>query len=153
MTMASYLPGMMDPATPEVRRFAQRLLAEEAALGRASGANGPVVLRVCEKLRRPLMTLAGSAGFNSLLFRALTLAQKQAPILRDVKVGADGLLKGLGDIARDPQNHLAEAEMLLLAEKIGLLFIFIGQALTLRLTNDIWPNASFDTEGGRKKEA
>jgi hypothetical protein len=99
------------------------------------------------------MTLAGSAGFNSLLFRALTLAQKQAPILRDVKVGADGLLKGLDDIDRDPHNHLAEAEALLLAEKIGLLFIFIGQALTLRLTNDIWPDASFDTEDGREKEA
>jgi hypothetical protein len=142
---------MMDPATPEVRRFAQRLLAEEAGLGRASGANGLVVLRVCEKLRRPLVTLAGSAGFNSLLFRALTLAQKQAPILRDVQIGADGFLKGLDDIERDP--HLAEAEVLLLAEKIGLLFIFIGQALTLRLTNDIWPNASFITEDGRDKEA
>jgi hypothetical protein len=79
----------MDPATPEVRRFAQRLLAEEAALGRASGATGPIVLRVCDKLRRPLITLAGSAVFKSLLFRALTLAQKQAPILRDVQVGAD----------------------------------------------------------------
>jgi hypothetical protein len=142
---------MIDPATPEVRRFAQRLLAEEAGLGRASGGNGPVVLRVCEKLRRPLVTLAGSAGFNSLLFRALTLAQKQAPILRDVQIGADGFLKGLDDIERDP--HLAEAEVLLLAEKIGLLFIFIGQALTLRLTNDIWPNASFITEDGRDKEA
>jgi hypothetical protein len=99
------------------------------------------------------MTLAGSAGFNSLLFRALTLAQKQAPILRDVRLGADGLLKGLDDIDRDLHNQLAEAEALLLAEKIGLLFIFIGPALTLRLTNDIWPNASFDTEDGREKEA
>jgi hypothetical protein len=144
---------MIDPATPEVRRFAQRLLAEEATLGSASGGNGPVVLRVCEKLRRPLTTLAGSAGFNSLLFRALTLAQKQAPILREVQVDADGHLKGLDAIDRDPHNHLAEAESLLLAEKIGLLFIFIGPALTLRLTNDIWPNASFVIEDGREKEA
>ena len=147
--MAMPLIAVRDPATPEVRRFVQQLLAEEAAMG----ANGPVVLRVCEKLRRPLITLTGSAGFNSLLFRALTLAQKQAPILRDVKVANDGLLKGLGDIARDPQDHLAEAEALILAEKIGLLFIFIGQALTLRLTNDIWPNASFEIEEGREKEA
>ena len=146
--MATHLIAVRDPATPEVRQFVQQLLAEEAAMGGKS----PVVLRVCEKLRRPLMTLAGSAGFNSLLFRALTLAQKQAPILRDVKVGTDGLLTGLDDID-DPQNHLAEAETLLVAEKIGLLFIFIGQALTLRLTNDIWPNASFETEGGREKEA
>jgi hypothetical protein len=145
--------GMIDPATPQVRRFAQQLLAEEATLGSGSGRNGPVVLRVCEKLRRPLMTLAGSAGFNSLLFRALTLAQKQAPILREVQLDADGLLKGLDAIDRDPHNHLAEAEVLLLAEKIGLPFIFIGQALTLRLINDIWPNASFVIEGGREKEA
>jgi hypothetical protein len=144
---------MTDPATPEVRRFAQRLLVEEAKLGPAPGSNGPVVLRVCEKLRRPLMTLAGSAGFNSLLFRALTLAQKQAPILRDVQVGADGFLKGLDAIDRDPYNRLAEAEALLLAEKIGLLFLFIGQPLTLHLTNDIWPNASFVSEDGREKEA
>jgi hypothetical protein len=147
--VAMTLIAVRDPATPEVRRFVQQLLAEEAAMG----ANGPVVLRVCEKLRRPLITLTGSAGFNSLLFRALTLAQKQAPILRDVQVGAEGLLKGLDDIDRGPQNQYAEAEVLLLAEEIGLLVIFIGQASILRLTNDVWPNAFFDIEDGREKEA
>jgi hypothetical protein len=151
--MAKHLIGMLDPATPEVRRFAQQLLAAEAAMGGTSAANGPVVLRVCEKLRRALVTLAGSAGFNSLLFRALALAQKQAPILLPVRVGADGILKGLEDIDRGPHNHYVEADALLLAEKIGLLVIFIGQGLTLRLTNDIWPNASFDIEDGREKEA
>jgi hypothetical protein len=150
--MAKHLIGMLDPATPEVRRFAQQLLAAEAAMGGNSAANGPVVLRVCEKLRPPLVTLAGSAGFNSLLFRALALAQKQTPILLPVRVGADGILKGLDDIDRGPHNHV-EADALLLAEKIGLLVIFIGQGLTLRLTNDIWPNASFDSEDGREKEA
>jgi hypothetical protein len=144
---------MIDPATPEVRRFTQRLLAEEAILGSASGGRESVVLRVCEKLRRPLMTLVGSAGFNSLVFRALTFAQKQAPILREVQVDADGFLKGLDAIDRDPHNHLAEAEALLLAEEIGLLFIFVGQSLTLRLTTDIWPNASFVIEDGRENES
>jgi hypothetical protein len=148
-----HLSGMLDPATPEVRRFAQRLLAEEAAMCGASDAKSPTVLRVCEKLRRAVVTLAGSAGFNSLLFRALALAQKQAPILRDVQVDADGLLKGLDDIDRGPQNQYAEAEVLLLAEEIGLLVIFIGQASTLRLTSDVWPNVSFDIEDGREKEA
>jgi hypothetical protein len=151
--VAMHLIGLLDPATPEVRRFAQRLLAEEAAMGGASDAKGPTVLRVFEKLRRAVVTLAGSAGFNSLLFRALALAQKQAPILRDVQVGAEGLLKGLDDIDRGPQNQYAEAEVLLLAEEIGLLVIFIGQASILRLTNDVWPNAFFDIEDGREKEA
>ena len=38
-------------------------------------------LRVGEKLRRPLSTLAGTAGYRSLIARALTLAKKEVPSL------------------------------------------------------------------------
>jgi hypothetical protein len=53
-----------------------------------------VAFRVCEKLRRPLTTLAGAIGFQSLILRALTLAKREAPSLSAVEVTADGSLTG-----------------------------------------------------------
>ena len=47
-------------------------------------------MRVYEKLRRHLSAIAGVAAFQSLAFRALTLAKSEAPCLSAVQVSADG---------------------------------------------------------------
>jgi hypothetical protein len=52
-------------------------------------------LRVYEKLRQSLVAFAGTAGFQSLAFRALTLAKSEAPGLRAVQIAEDGSLHGL----------------------------------------------------------
>jgi hypothetical protein len=88
--------------------------------------------RVCEKLRRPLINLMGPGGFNSLLHRSLTLAQRESPALAEVEVRADGSMVGLKDAA-------AEASPTLVAHLIRLLITFIGGNLTLMLLHDIWP--------------
>ena len=54
---------------PKTRDLAQWLLVYEAAAGDSSTTDTPVVYGVCDKLRRPLSTLAGAAGFRSLLAR------------------------------------------------------------------------------------
>jgi hypothetical protein len=108
------------------------------------------------KLRRPLITLAGVAGFRSLLSRALTLARAEAPSLSAVQVAADGSLKGLDEL--EPQTDKEQARdggAILIAQLIGLLLTFIGEGLTLRLVQDVWPEAAFDgrvSEKGRKFE-
>ena len=128
---------------PESRHLAQRLLAYEAVAGDNSERAESVAFRVCAKLRRPLITLAGVAGFRSLLSRALTLARAEAPSLNTVQVAADGSLKGLDEL----EPHKEEARdggAILIAQLIGLLLTFIGEGLTLRLVQDVWPEAAFN---------
>ena len=129
----------------ESRHLAQRLLAYEAVAGENSEPAESAAFRVCAKLRRPLITLAGVAGFRSLLSRALTLAKAEAPSLSAVQIAADGSLKDLD--ALEPQTDKEQARdagAILIAQLIGLLLTFIGEGLTLRLVQDVWPEAAFN---------
>ncbi len=106
---------MMNQPMPQMREYAHRLLACEAASGKASESKAHAVFRVCEKLRQPLCTLAGVEGFRSLLARALTLAKAEVPSLAAVEINADGSLAGWDSV--EAQQHLNEpgvcAEILL----------------------------------------
>ena len=128
---------------PESRHLAQRLLTYEAVGGENSEPAESGAFRVCAKLRRPLITLAGVAGFRSLLSRALTLARAEAPSLSAVQVAADGSLKGLGELASQTDKEQArDGGAILVAQLIGLLLTFIGQGLTVRLVQNEWPEAA-----------
>ena len=61
---------------PAMQNLARLLLAYEAAQVKPSEATAQsaVCIRVCEKLRGPLSTLAGVAGYKALIGRALALA-------------------------------------------------------------------------------
>jgi len=119
--------------SPKIRELAQRLLAYEGARENVTGANAPT-LAVVEKLRRPLVTLAGIAGFRSLLARALTLAKTQTPGLEGVQIEPDGSLSGLGD----NEVQIEEPGAALVAQLLGLLVTFIGERLMLTLVHDAW---------------
>jgi hypothetical protein len=137
---------------PEPRHLAQRLLTYEAVAGENSEPAESAAFRVCAKLRRPLITLAGVAGFRSLLSRALTLARAEAPSLSAVQVTTDGSLKGLDEL--EPQadkEHARDGGAILVAQLIGLLLTFIGEGLTLRLVQDVWPDVIFDGRVSEKR--
>lgn len=145
---------MTNPATPEVRIFAERLLALEVVSGESSNAKMSAAFRVCERLRQPLTAVAGAEGFRALLLRALTLAKREAPSLSAVQVDGEGSLVGLGD--EDPRqgnSHHPDGEVILIAQLIGLLFVFIGEELTVRFTQGVWPDTSFITARRRHDEA
>jgi len=134
--------------------LAQRLLTYEAVAGENSEPAESAAFRVCAKLRRPLITLAGVAGFRSLLSRALTLARAEAPSLSAVQVAADGSLKGLDEL--EPQIDIDKEQArdrgtILIAQLIGLLLTFIGEGLTLRLVQDVWPEAAFEGRVSEKE--
>lgn len=128
-------------------KLARRLLAGEAA--RAGWSHGDVeqAVRACENMRVPLTKLIGSAGFSSLLSRAVALAKRQAPWLEGLRVEADGSLAGLEEL--QPDSGAPEAARhggaILVAELLGLLVTFIGQPLTLGLVHEAWPDASLET--------
>ena len=125
------------------RELAQRLLTYEAVGDGTANADTQAVCRVCDKLRRSLTTVAGAAGFRSLLARALTLAKKESPLLSAWEVKSDGSLQGLN-------GEAAQSGAVLIAQLIGLMITFIGESLTLRLLHDVWPDLpSPETNFGR----
>ena len=143
-------------AAPGMRDLAHRLLVYEAGAGKASEPLEFPTLRVYEKLRQSLGEFVGVAGFYSLASRALALAKPEAPSLNMTVVSGDGALQGLGEFEPeiDMDKDLAgEAGIILIARLLGLLRIFLGEALTLSLLRNAWPDEAFDDRNsvqGRK---
>lgn len=141
---------------PEMRDLAQRLLSYEASACKTSEPVESTTLRVYQKLRQSLGELAGSAGFHALASRALMLARSEAPSLGAVQVGADGNLEGMSAIEpsiKVEQDRVHEGGVILISRLLGLLFIFLGEALTLSLLREAWPGAVLDDRNsgnGRK---
>ena len=135
---------MMDMSSVFMRELAQRLVAVEAAHQSATDAPVHEAVRVCDKLRISLSRFAGTDGFTSLLGRALVMARAEVPSLQTVKLKPDCSLEGLGVLAVDATNAGPEAAVAIAAHLLGLLEIFIGKPLTLRLVREAWPDASLD---------
>jgi len=143
-------------AAPGMRDLAYRLLAYEAGAGNASEPLGLPAIRVYEKLRQSLGEFVGVAGFQSLASRALTLSRPEVPSLSAARVAADGSLEGLGDIQTQfdtGADSATDGEIILIARLLGLLRLFLGEALTLSLLRNAWPGEVFEdrnSEHGRK---
>ena len=146
--------------SPKTRDLARCLLDFEAASAKSSGSTESATLSVYEKLRQSLSVFAGEAAFESLAFRALTQAKSEAPGLWAVQLAEDGSLQGLGefeppiDIDKDLAGKFPAGEggTILIARLLGLLLIFLGEALTLSLLRNAWPGAAFEdhsSENGR----
>jgi hypothetical protein len=146
--------GLNMTTPPKMRDLAHRLLAYEAVEGKTSELEEAATLRVYEKLRQSLGEFVGATGFQSLAFRALTQAKSEAPGLWAVQIAADGSLQGLGEfepqlVEFEPQlgsgkDQASEGGVVLIARLLGLLLIFLGGTLTLRLVRSAWPGAAFD---------
>jgi len=127
--------------SPETLDLARRILADETVEDKRSESAEFAAALVNEKLRPRLCALAGVAGYQALLSRALTLARAEAPSLRAVQVTADGYLQGLSEL--EPQidkDHAQDGGVIFLALLLGLFLSFIGEALTLRLVQDVAPH-------------
>ena len=137
----------------------------EAGAGETSEPTESPTLRVYERLRQGLGEFAGVAGFQSLASRALALARMEAPSLSAARISADGSLQGLGqgmdefesqinnDKDRAAEYAAGEGGIILITRLLGLLLIFLGEALTLSLLRATWPAAALEDgnfENGRK---
>jgi DNA-binding response OmpR family regulator len=140
-TVKAVLQGQMrNNTTPKLRHCARRLLAYEAASAKIVGVKVSAASRVCEQLRGPLIKLAGIDGYRSLVSRALTLAAAEVPWLRALKTEPDSSLEGLEELeVKLDSSTIAEGELILTAQLLGLLVTLIGSALTLPLLQSVWP--------------
>jgi len=139
--------GLNMTAAPEMRDLAHRLLACEAGADKVTGPTKSPTVRVYEKLRQSLGEFVGAAGFHSLASRALTLARPEAPNLSAARVATDGSLQGLGEFETQfdiDTNRAGNGGIILIARLLGLLRIFLGEALTLSLLRNAWPGEDFD---------
>ena len=125
--------------------FAKRLIAHETLGNKSSTPNSPVAFLVIAMLRPTLTNLMGNAGFSALLSRALALASKKVRWLEKVQFKPDGSLQGLDELAEHiDQGEFFEGWVVLLAQLLGLLVVFIGERLTLQLVQEVWPKLSLD---------
>jgi len=121
------------------RVIAQTLISEEIRASDPSASKAIAAFRVCEKLRRSLSILAGVAGFRSLMARALTLAAADVPWLSEVQIKPNGSLVIPNGLKDESQQEVANGGTALVAHLVGLLVTFIGETLTLRLAQNVWP--------------
>ncbi len=116
--------------SPTSQELTQRVIAYEGSEAHTDTSAG---FRACDKLRRPLSTLLGTLGYRALVLRALTLARRESSQLESVRVKEDGSLDKI-----EPTS--AVAGTVLTEQLIGLLLSFVGEAITLRLLHDVWPD-------------
>jgi hypothetical protein len=139
--------GLNMTAAPEMRDLAHRLLAYEADAGKDSEPMESPTQRVYEKLRRSLGEFVGVAGFQLLASRALMLAKPEVPTLGAVRVVADGSLHCLDEIESPfeiDKDLEGDGGIILITRLLGLLEIFLGEALTLSLLRNAWPGEVID---------
>ena len=141
---------------PEMRDLAERLLTYEANAGNISEPVESTTLRVYEKLRQSLGQLTGAAGFHALGSRALMLARSEVPSLSAVELAADGSLQGMSATEHPinvEEDRVRDGGVILISRLLGLLVIFLGEALMMNLVRDVWPDAASDDgnpQDGRK---
>jgi hypothetical protein len=132
---------------PKMRDLARHLLAYEANAAMSSEPMESTAVRVYEKLRGNLCVLVGAAGFQALASRALTLARSEVPGLGVVQVAADGKLQGISEIEppmKADEKWIDEEGVILISSLLGLLLMFLGEALTMNLVLNVWPDVAFD---------
>ncbi len=134
-----------------MQNLVQRLIAEERRAGKGAADESRAALRICEKLRHPLSSFAGTAGYRSLLARAVTLAKVEAPLLAGAQVKPDGTFDLSAELeAQLATREAARAGAVLVGQLLDLLITFIGPALTLRFVHDVWPAVETTTVKVRK---
>jgi len=143
---------------PGMRDLAHSLLEYEAATGNNSEPMESPTLRVYEKLRSSVGEFVGSAAFQALASRALTLARPETPSLSAAWITEDGSLRGQGEIENQfdiDNDEAGEGGIILIARLLGLLRLFLGEAMTLNLLRNAWPGEALDDRSSqhRRKHA
>jgi len=133
----------MNRANQEMRALAAKLINCEEGKLKVSRREHSTVFIVPEKLRPHLATLMGNDGCRALVMRSLALASHEVPWLYSVRVSIDGVLEEAEET--DPVvtgAERSEGAEVLAARLLGLLAVFIGEKLTLRLVCEVWSEIS-----------
>ena len=130
------------------RNMAAWLLRYEAEDSEAPGEVLGAAERTVQKLSGRLAKLVTAAGCKPLVARAIHLAQPEAPFLRGVTAGLfpGPCLEGLDESSQGIAPEMLESGMIaVIAQLLGLLALFIGEVVTMRLVRDVWSDAALES--------
>ena len=134
-------------------QITQHLISAERLADGISDTDARAAFRVCEKLRLSLSVLTGVMGFRSLLSRALVQAKAKVPWVGELRIGSNGSLELPAELeAKVGAEEAARGGFVLIESLLALLVTFIGETLTLRLVQDVWPEAAFKGQDDGKKD-
>lgn len=140
-----------------VKGLVRRLLTLEAAESQAQDTVLGAAERICIKLHLQLSKMIGQEAFQTLLARALTLAAAEFPHLNTIRIEANGSLVGLHGAAQArpqkapptlTQQDAVEGVVALIASLLELLFVLIGEDLTVRLLHVVSPELTLPEMDG-----
>lgn len=133
-----------------MRNLARRLIAAEHRTKDSADTESRAAFRVCDKLRASLSGLVGTRGFRTLMSRTLSLATSEFPWLGKVELDANGSPVMPDALEKETGPHeAAQGGAALVTHLLELLATFIGEALTLRLVQQIWPKTALDDRKSR----
>lgn len=74
---------------PTAHKLAQRLVARASRTNGASRGDASTAFAACQETHRALVRSIGLVGADALMSRALTIAEKQHPLLREITFDRD----------------------------------------------------------------
>lgn len=141
-------------APPGLRKWSRRLLEHQADNPSHPQALLAAAEPVCQGLQEKLITLIGSDGCRVLISRAWVLTRREFPALNPIETngnchlqGQDKSLQGLD------AEQAAEVQVVMLANLLWLLMIFIGEDLSMHLMYELWPDLPPGELGSSAEEA
>lgn len=143
----------MVTATSDIPALAKWVLLREVNTNTTPDAYLQAAFHVCDKLGRSILTFAGTAGYRSLLSRALALARSQVSWLAAVQIKTDGSLELRSGVATElSADSTMQGGMALVESLLKLLATLIGEALTLRLVRDVWQDVPVHGVAAEREE-
>ncbi len=128
---------------PEAAQYAaaRRLLALETSEAEDAEGSAAVGARVHEKLFSSLASLVGTAGARALFARSTKLAATDFPSFRNADFNAEAPVSELlgKALLGEPPAVIAEASVALCATLLSLLATLIGEPLTTKVLQSVWP--------------
>jgi hypothetical protein len=127
-----------------MKNLAVWLVSREAAALESHDAPVQMIFGVCEKLCTVLSAMMGVDGCRSVMARALAMTHIEGHWLSAIRLKDDGTLElWSGELA--VQEEVLWRGVALVAQLLGLMAAFVGEAYTLRLVRSVWPEAPVDS--------
>jgi len=132
---------VQNAAESRLSQLAEKLLKKEAAAAKPEEGK-PVLERVCAKMEKYLVTLAGVVGFRAVLARALLLSRPEVPWLKGVRVSEQGVFEDLRRAESDiAPSEIFRGETIVVSRILGSLVPLLGEPLTRACLDEVWREA------------
>jgi hypothetical protein len=127
-------------APPGLRKLSRRLLEQQA--GNPSHPQDLLAASepVCQKLQEKLVTLIGSNGCRVLISRAWVLTRREFRELNSIETKGSCHFQRQGSMQGLDPDQTVEGQVVMLANLLWLLMIFIGEDLSMHLMYELWPD-------------